>query len=47
VVGWKELMHGQPPLARQVDEGRGPFVRHETEVGLTLQPFEIAVLEGP
>jgi hypothetical protein len=43
---WKERMHGKSLTVGDVEEGHGPMVRHETEVALTLLPFEIAVVEG-
>jgi hypothetical protein len=43
---WKERMHGGSLTVGDVEEGHGPMARHETEVALTLRPFEIAVVEG-
>jgi hypothetical protein len=40
-------MHGKSLKVRDVEEGRGPTVSHETEVALTLRPFEIALVERP
>jgi hypothetical protein len=45
--GWQERMHGKSLRVGEVEEGRGPGSRRETEVALTLRPFEIAVVEGP
>jgi hypothetical protein len=45
--GWHERMHDRSLDARDVEEGRGPTARHETEVALTLRPFELAVVEAP
>jgi hypothetical protein len=45
--GWQERMHGLSLEVGAVEEGRGPSARKETEVALTLRPFEIAVIEGP
>jgi hypothetical protein len=46
-AGWQERMHGRSLKTGEVQEGRGPMTRSETEVALTLRPFEIAVVEGP
>jgi hypothetical protein len=46
-AGWRELLHGKGLGAREVTEGRGPFVQHSTEVALTLHPFEVALVERP
>jgi hypothetical protein len=43
---WKERMHDLSLTVGEVEEGHGPMMRHETEVALTLLPFEIAVVEG-
>jgi len=43
---WKERMHGKSLTVGDVEEGHGPMTRRETEVALTLLPFEIAVVEG-
>jgi len=43
---WKERMHGTSLTVGDVEEGHGPMARHESEVALTLSPFEIAVVEG-
>jgi hypothetical protein len=48
---WKERMHGKSLNVADIaiggdDERHGPPARHETEVTLTLRPFEIAVVEG-
>jgi hypothetical protein len=45
--GWSERMHGGRLEVAQVDEGRGPAARRETEVALTLRPYEIALVESP
>ncbi|HMD60609.1 MAG TPA: hypothetical protein VKG78_04225, partial [Opitutaceae bacterium] len=47
--GWSERMHGESLSAGDVEEGRSPHFpgRHETDVGLTLRPFEIALVERP
>lgn len=45
-AGWTERMNGKNLTVGEVEEGHGPMVRHETEVALTLLPFEIAVVEG-
>jgi hypothetical protein len=45
--GWQERMHNLSLKVRDVEAGRGKVARHETEVILTLRPFEIAVVEGP
>ena len=43
---WKERMHDKSLTVGDVEEGHGPMTRHETEVALTLLPFEIAVVES-
>ena len=48
---WKELMHGTSLTVADVApggvrRGRWPEAPHETEVALTLQPFEIVVVES-
>jgi hypothetical protein len=43
---WKERMHGKSLTIGEVEEGHGPMTRRETEVALTLLPFEIAVVES-
>jgi hypothetical protein len=43
---WKERMHGKSLTVGEVKEDHGPMTRRETEVALTLLPFEIAVLES-
>jgi hypothetical protein len=48
---WKERMHDLGLTVSAVEvlafgEGHEPAKKHEAEVGLTLQSFEIAVLEG-
>jgi hypothetical protein len=39
-------MHDLSLTAGEVEVGHGPFARRESEVALTLRPFEIAVVEG-
>jgi hypothetical protein len=39
-------MRDQSLTATDVEIGEGPGARHETEVALTLQPFEIALVEA-
>jgi hypothetical protein len=46
VRAWKERLHGARLDVREVEEGSAPFVLRESEVGLTLQPFEIVLLES-
>jgi hypothetical protein len=43
---WKERVHDQTLAVSDVELGKGPFARRETEVALTLQPFEIALIEA-
>jgi hypothetical protein len=43
---WKERMHGGALTVGDIEVGDGPAARHETEVALTLHPFELAVIEG-
>jgi hypothetical protein len=43
---WKERMRGTALAAAAVEVGEGPSARRETEVALTLQPFEIALVEA-
>ncbi len=45
--GWHERMHDKSLAVREVEEGRGSMARHETEVALTLRPFELALVEKP
>jgi hypothetical protein len=44
---WKERMHDKSLAVADVEEGEGPWARRETEVALTLLPFEIALIETP
>jgi hypothetical protein len=44
--GWKERMRDQNLTVADVEIGEGPWARRETEVALTLQPFEIALVEA-
>jgi hypothetical protein len=46
-AGWKERMHGRGLETRVVEQGRGRWVRRETEVALTLRPFEPVLVERP
>ena len=39
-------MHDKSLTVADVEEGEGPWVRRETEVALTLLPFEIAMIEA-
>jgi hypothetical protein len=43
---WKERMHDKSLAAADIEEGEGRWARRETEVALTLQPFEIALVEA-
>jgi hypothetical protein len=43
---WKERMHDKALAAADVEMGAGRWTRHEAEVALTLQPFEIALIEA-
>jgi len=45
--GWRERMHGERLSVSQVEEGRGEGARLETEVALSLRPYEIALVEAP
>ena len=45
--GWKDRMHDRSLIVADVEEGKGPSARRETEVALTLLPFEIALIEAP
>lgn len=45
--GWRELMHGDQLVATRVEEGRGPATVSETEVSLSLRPYEIALVQAP
>jgi hypothetical protein len=45
--GWKDRMHDRSLIVADVEEGKGPSARRETEVALTLPPFEIALIEAP
>jgi hypothetical protein len=42
---WRERMHGKSLTVADIEEGKGPWVRRETEVALTLLPFELALVE--
>ena len=44
--GWQERMRDQNLTVADVEIGEGPSARRETEVALTLQPFEIALVEA-
>jgi hypothetical protein len=46
-AGWTERMRGAPLATRVVTSGREPYARRETEVGLTLKPFEPVLIERP
>ncbi len=43
---WKERMHGQGLAVADVEIGEGPWARRESEVALTLPPFQIALVEA-
>jgi hypothetical protein len=43
---WKERMHDQNLTVADVEIGEGHWARRETEVALTLLPFEIALVEA-
>ncbi|MBN2371847.1 MAG: hypothetical protein JXO72_15300 [Vicinamibacteria bacterium] len=45
--GWKERMGGKSLSVREVEEGFGSTKQHEVEIGVTLQPFEIVLIEAP
>lgn len=45
--GWKERVHGKRLTVSTVEEGVDAGRHQETEVGLTLQSFEIALIEAP
>jgi hypothetical protein len=44
--GWKERMHDKSLTAADVEIGEGRWARRESEVALTLLPFEIALVEA-
>jgi hypothetical protein len=44
--GWKERVSGKSLSVREIEEGFGPMRQHEVEIGVTLQPFEIALIEA-
>ena len=46
VRGWKELMHGKNLVVTNVDIGEAEWARHETDVAVTLRPFEIVLIES-
>jgi hypothetical protein len=46
-AGWRERQHGDGLRVRTVKEGDDPDATSETEVALTLRPFEVALVEGP
>ena len=43
---WSELLHGKPLSVTAVDQGEGSWATHETDVALTLLPFEVALVES-
>ena len=43
---WKERMHDKSLTVADVEVGEGRWARREAEVGLMLQPFEIALVEA-
>ena len=43
---WKERMHDKSLTVADVEVGKGRWARREAEVGLMLQPFEIALVEA-
>jgi hypothetical protein len=45
--GWQERMHGEELRTSVIEKGFRTGPRTETEVALTLQPFEIALVERP
>jgi len=45
-LAWKETFHVRALSVREVSEGEEREIRHEAEVALTLQPFEIVLLES-
>jgi hypothetical protein len=45
--GWKERLSDKDLSVREVEERLGPVTRREVEVGVTLQPFEIVLIEAP
>jgi len=47
VRGWKERMHEKSLTVAGVEEGQEEFLQRETEVALTLLPFEIVLIESP
>ena len=48
IAGWRERMHGKSLTIREVsEERRGQEARRDVEIGITLRPFEIALLERP
>ncbi len=43
---WKELVHGKGLTVTTVDLGEGAWATHETDVALSLKPFELAIVES-
>ncbi len=43
---WTERLHGKPLSVSKVDQGEGAEATHETDVALTLAPFEVALVES-
>ena len=43
---WKELLHGKVLATAELEEGHESAARKESEVALTLLPFEIVLLES-
>jgi hypothetical protein len=46
-IGWQERLHGKSLIVRKVEQVVGRETRSDVEVGLTLRPFEIALVERP
>ncbi|HEY1794073.1 MAG TPA: hypothetical protein VGG34_14250 [Opitutaceae bacterium] len=47
VDGWTERMHGERLVVTQPEEGFGATRQKETQVELTLRPYELALVEKP
>jgi len=43
--GWRERMHGDGLVVTRTEEGRGQWKQGGTEVALSLEPFEVALVE--
>jgi hypothetical protein len=45
--GWRERLHGESLGVAKVEEGEGQWAQKGVEAALSLQPFEVALVERP